>query len=237
MQVTPIHLLDDLVCLAHTDRGAEPAGLATNAYAILAPGRSLIVDAMFPYLLPSLEHLADHGHPPVAMVFTHRHLAGNGDPAMFAAFTANYEAPILLHPLDLAHPQASDTGFPFGDLTSTALVEAFGLEVIHFPGQTEGSVMLYRKRDGLLLTGDSAMGTTKLQAASGLRRLVRTPERTCVSDLQLRDGWRSFDRPISHVAPLHGTPQIGQRDIDLLIAPLVRDAATAGMSGEPVEGE
>jgi glyoxylase-like metal-dependent hydrolase (beta-lactamase superfamily II) len=235
MSVAATHPLQDVVLLEHADRGGAPFGLPTNAYALIAGDEALVVDAAFDYLMPALRELAEAGHCPVGMLLTHRHLAGNGDQALFAEFHETFDAPVMLHPLDAAHPQGSAAGVELTDPAASPLPEAFELEVIHFPGQTEGSVMLYRARDGLLVAGDSAMGTTIAQAQEGVRRLVRPPQRTSVDDAQLRACWEAFERDVHHVAPLHGKPQFGQPDLEELMRPLVREAPTADMHGDPVQ--
>jgi glyoxylase-like metal-dependent hydrolase (beta-lactamase superfamily II) len=231
MTVETIQPLDDLVWFKHSDRGGEPAGLSTNAYALVSDSGALLVDTMFEFLLPTVAQLADRGHSPVGLMLTHRHVASNGD--IFSRFVETYPVPLLLHPADAAHPQAKASGVAFGDPHASDLPARFGLEVLDFPGQTEGSIALYRERDGLFIAGDAAMGTTTAQAENGLRRLVRPPLHTSVDDAQLRAGWLVFDRPLRHVAPLHGTPQFDQPDLITLMRPLSREAPTADMHGDP----
>jgi hypothetical protein len=86
------------------------------------------------------------------------------------------------------------------------VLREFGFEALLFPGQTAGSIMLYStNNEGLLLTGDSAMGTTADQAKAGLERLIRPPIETSVDDAELRRQWLAFDRPVATVLPFHGT--------------------------------
>ncbi|HZO36025.1 MAG TPA: MBL fold metallo-hydrolase [Solirubrobacteraceae bacterium] len=230
MTVHTTPLLDDLVLFEHADPGAQAAQLSTNTYAVLADGASLIVDASFEYLLPAIAELAAAGRPPAGLVLSHRHLAGNGD--AFAAFMSLFDAPVLMHPFDIAHPQALRAGIAFADITASDIPARFGLDVIHFPGQTEGSIMLYRPRDALLITGDSAMGTTKPQDREGLRRLVRAPAQTSISDELLRRNWERFDLPIAHIAPYHGTPVMSAGELlPELLASLRRPEPTIDGSG------
>ncbi|WP_020667527.1 MBL fold metallo-hydrolase [Amycolatopsis nigrescens] len=225
--------LDDLVLLEHADPGGAPHGLPTNTYAVLAGDRALIVDASVEYLSGPLGELADAGFRPAALAFTHHHLPVNGDADFIRRFSGEFGIPVLMHRLDIAHPLAKRTGLAFTDVEAGSPLAPFGLEVLHFPGQTEGSVLFYRERDGLLLAGDSAMGPTQDQAGDGLRRLVRTPWDTSVDDEALRQNWQRFRLPVRHVAPLHGKPQFHQPDLAELMKPLVRAAATEGMTGEP----
>lgn len=226
----PRRLLDDLILLEHTDPGAQPAGMSTNAYVLLADGKALIVDAAFDYLLPPIREIADRGYPPAGLLLSHRHLAGNGD--IFGAFREEFGAPIFLHPLDAAHPQAGGAGVEFRDPMESPLFSEFGAEVIHFPGQTEGSVMLYRRRDGLLLAGDSAMGPTNPQTAGGVERLIRPPVFTSTDDARLRRNWREFDGPVAHLCPYHGSAYVGRgEEMEELMRPLVREEPTQGIEG------
>ncbi len=226
----PKWLLEDLILLEHDDPGGREAGMSTNSYALLTEGKALIVDAAFEYLLPSIQAIAEGGYPPAALLLSHRHLAGNGD--LFRAFKEEFDAPIFLHPLDVGHPQASGAGVRFQDPTESPLFAQFGVEVLHFPGQTEGSVMLYRQRDGLLLSGDSAMGTTGPQAAEGMERLIRPPVFTSVDDEGLRQNWLGFERAVSHLGPLHGSVYVDRaEEIREVMRPLVRDEPTRGVEG------
>jgi len=226
----PNRLLDDLILLEHTDPGARPAGMSTNAYVLLADGKALIVDAAFDYLLTPTREIAGRGYRPAGLLLSHRHLAGNGD--MFGAFQEEFGAPIFLHPLDAAHPQAGGADVELRDPMESPLFAEFGVEVIHFPGQTEGSVMLYRRRDGLLLAGDSAMGPTNPQTASGVERLIRPPVFTSTDDAQLRRNWIEFAKPVAHLGPYHGSVYVDRdKAMEGLMRPLVREEPTQGVEG------
>lgn len=227
----PQRLLEDLILLEHADPGARRVQMSTNAYVLLAEGKALVVDAAFDYLLPPIREIAREGHPPAGLVLSHRHLAGNGD--LFRAFEEEFGVPVFLHPLDAGHEQSRGAGVEFQDPMASPLFGEFGVEVIHFPGQTEGSVMLYRGRDGLLLTGDSAMGPTRPQAAGGTERLIRTPAFTSVDDGRLRRNWLGFDRPVSHVGPYHGGVYANRAggEMEGIMRPLKREEPTRGMEG------
>lgn len=234
METTPIYprprrLLEDVVLLEHDDPGGRAAGRSTNSYVLLSRGKSLVVDAAFGYLLPAIRRVADEGYPPAGLFLSHRHLAGNGD--LFGAFGREFGAPVFLHPLDAGHPQARSAGVRFEDPTRGAtLSEEFGVEVVLFPGHTEGGAMLYRGRDGLVLAGDSAMGPTGPQAADGLERLIRPPIETNVDDEQLRLNWMGFARPVSHLGPYHGNAYMGRGDeLARIMRPLTREEPSRGM--------
>ncbi len=233
----PQALLDDLLLLEHEDPGSRKDGMSTNSYALLgdggADGEALLVDATFDYLMPSIRGLAERGHWPAAVVLTHRHvLAGNG--TMLDDLRAEFgDVPVLLHPTDAAYSVAADphaadhplenteppeaapgVGFldPVGDPEGRALLAGFGVEALHFPGHTQGSVVLYRERDGLLLSGDAAMGTTVRQATA--EEVVRPWPFMSVDDARLRKGWLRFGRPVSNLAPYHGRAAYLGRDAE-----------------------
>ena len=224
----PQALLDDLLLMEHEDPGSRKDGMSTNSYALLgggAEGEALLVDAAFDYLLPSIREVAERGYRPAGMVLTHRHVLAGND-GMLDDLQAEFgDVTVLLHPVDAAYsvaddPHAADhplenieplkaapgVGFldPVGDPEGRALLARFGVEALHFPGHTEGSVALYRQRDGLLLPGDAAMGTTVRQAALGVEEVVRPWPFMSVADARLREGWLAFDRPVSGLAPYHG---------------------------------
>jgi glyoxylase-like metal-dependent hydrolase (beta-lactamase superfamily II) len=142
------------------------------------------------------------------------------------------DVPIFLHPLDAGHPQAKSAGMAFQDPMDSVMLAGFGLEVIHFPSQTEGSVMLYRRRDGLLLSGDSAMGTTGPQSAEGMERQIRPPVFTSVDDEGLRRNWTGFERPVAHFGPYHGSVYVDRAgEMEAIMRPLMREEPTRGVEG------
>jgi hypothetical protein len=89
--------------------------------------------------------------------------------------------------------------------------------------------MLYSpKHGGILLTGDSASGTSSDQARAGLERLIRPPIDTSVDDAELRRQWLAFDRPVATVLPYHGAGYIDRPPAELIsiMQPLVRSEPT-----------
>jgi glyoxylase-like metal-dependent hydrolase (beta-lactamase superfamily II) len=111
------------------------------------------------------------------------------------------------------------------------LLAEFGLEAIHFPGHTEGHIVLYgADKNGLLFTGDAAMGTNSNQAGTGIEQLIRPPAGLSTDDVELRNRWLSFDRPVATVLPYHGTGYVDRAgDIARIMAPLRRELPTLGL--------
>ena len=179
--------------IEYSDPGAEEFRLSTNTYALLNSGRMLLVDTNISSLLPFVRQLSDNGFSPTALVITHRHVVGLGD--ALGDLKSEFKIPLLLHPIDAAHKQALTSGLSFKNpIGHQALVE-FGFEALLFPGQTAGSIMLYSfSKGGVLLTGDSASGTSADQARAGLERLIRPPTDTSVDDAELRRQWLVFNR-------------------------------------------
>jgi glyoxylase-like metal-dependent hydrolase (beta-lactamase superfamily II) len=135
----------------------------------------------------------------------------------------------LLQLIDASHRQAHASGLPFENPIGCPVLSEFGFEALPFPGQTAGSIMSYSTDNGgLLLTGDSATGTSADQAKAGLERLIRPPIETSVDDNELRKQWLAFDRPVATVLPYHGSGYIGRLAADLasFMRPLVRSELT-----------
>jgi glyoxylase-like metal-dependent hydrolase (beta-lactamase superfamily II) len=220
-------LLPDIALIESSDAGAEEAHLSTNTYALLNSGRMLLLDTNLSTLLPFVRQLSDNGYSPSALVLSHRHVVGLGD--AIGDLSTEFKIPVLLHPIDASHQQALVSGIQFENPIGHPILGEFGFEALLFPGQTAGSLVLYTaKHGGVLLTGDSAMGTTADQAKAGLERMVRPPIETSVDDAELREQWLAFDRPIATVLPFHRTGYIDRRaaDIDSIMHPLMRPEPT-----------
>jgi glyoxylase-like metal-dependent hydrolase (beta-lactamase superfamily II) len=220
-------LRPDIVLIEYSDTGAEEAHLSTNTYALVNAGRMLLLDTNVSSLLPYVRQLSDDGYSPAALVLSHRHVVGLGD--AIGDLSTEFKIPVLLHPIDAVHQQAVASGIQFENPVGDPILGEFGFEAVLFPGQTAGSIVLHTtKRGGLLLTGDSAMGTTADQAKAGLERLVRPPVETSVDDAELREQWLAFDRPVATVLPFHGTGYIDRQaaDIASIMHPLVRPEPT-----------
>lgn len=221
------HLRPDIVLIEHSDPEAEEAHISTNTYALLNAGRMLLVDTNISPLLPFVRQLSDDGLSPSALVITHRHVVGLGD--ALSDLKTEFKIPLLLHPIDAKHKQAVAAGIPFENPIGHRVLSEFGFDALLFPGQTAGSIMLYSTSNGgVLLTGDSATGTSVDQAKAGLERLIRPPIETSVDDAELRRQWLSFDRLVATVLPFHGTGYIDRSAADLasIMRPLVRSEPT-----------
>ena len=129
--------------------------------------------------------------------------------------------PCYLHPADAAHPDAQRVGVSFEDPTASEVLAEAGLEVWEAPYHTEGSIMLYSARHGgLVLAGDSAVAPGPEQDAEP-PRLERPPTISRDADAALRNVWRTLERPLRSVLPLHGTPYADRDDLDAILRPLV----------------
>jgi glyoxylase-like metal-dependent hydrolase (beta-lactamase superfamily II) len=228
---TPRRLPGDVVLLPHVEPFAAAHGMAANAYALLHAGGAVLVDAPFADLLPALTALADAGHPPAALVLTHRHVAAQAD-ALADVARAWGGIPVYLHPADAAHPQGATAarrwGVRFADpLAEPALANAraWDAEVLAFPGHTAGHVAIYRAAaGGVLVAGDAAMGPSVAEAAAGRAGAVRPPVTLSEDDAAIRRAWAQFDRPLTVIAPYHGQP---------LAAAAAEAAPVAGMAVDP----
>ncbi|CAN5542154.1 hypothetical protein BH24ACT21_BH24ACT21_08910 [soil metagenome] len=222
---------EDLLVLQHSDPGAREAGMSTNGYAVLSEGEAVYVDTPFEILLPLVRQISDEGNVPAALLLTHRHEAGHVEE--INVFEREFGVPVFLHPLDARHPQAAMIGLTFQDPMDSELFGKFGMDVRHFPGHTEGHVVVYLERHGgVLLAGDAAMSTTGQQDQDGLERLIRPPFDFNVDDEQIRWQWETFDLPLSGVGPFHGTVYPDrENDIREIMRPLTRPEPTRGLTG------
>ena len=220
-------LRPDIVLIEYSDHGAEEIHLSTNTYALLNAGRMLLVDTNVSSLLPFVRQLSDDGFSPSALVITHRHVVGLGD--ALNDLKTEFKIPLLLHPIDARHRQALASGIAFENPVGHRVLSEFGFEALLFPGQTAGSIVLYSSNNGgVLITGDSASGTSADQAKAGLERLIRPPIETSVDDAELRRQWLAFDRLAATVLPFHGTGYVDRLASELasIMRSLVRPEPT-----------
>lgn len=190
-----------------------------NSYAILGERSSILFDAPYTWTVPGIDALVADGTPPRALVLSHRNTAGSGD--AFDRMVQTYDLPILLHPDDQKHPEADGAGVPFEDTDHPLLREA-GIEVIHVPGHTDGSVMLYLPDEGgILLAGDSAVGPGPEQSDRTPR--LERPKMDDDAQVGFVEVWKRVvvDRPIAAVLPLHGAAYLRADhpdDFDAIVA-------------------
>ena len=197
--IGPIHMLPQ--------KGSVSGGSKRplNSWAVLREGYSVLFDAPFSWVMDGVQGLADDGHPPLACVLSHRDLAASGD--AFDALASEFGASILLHPDDQTTDKAKAAGVSWGDPTSgqgAEILRDAGLELIHVPGHSPGSIMLYLPDEGgILLAGDSAVGPGPEQSdrTPRLERPIKADE-----DPRFLDAWqKTVDRlPLAAVLPLHG---------------------------------
>ena len=214
----PQYLFDDLVLLPQDGAQTGPTGRPPNSFAVLTNERSILFDAPYSWVVPAVRRLRDEGYPPTALVLSHSNVAGQGD--AFDVMTQDFEIPVLLHPDDAARDESSQAGVEFSDpQDSEALAEA-GLETLHFPGHTGGSIMLYSgSHGGFLLAGDSAVGPGPRQDSEP-PRLVRAPATGEEAEEKLKEQWRTFDRPLRSICPLHGAVYVDRSDLEEIMRPL-----------------
>ena len=222
--------LERVALLEHSDPGARQANIATNTYVVVnGNGQALLIDGSFDYLVPPLQALLGEAYHLMGIALTHRHLAEHGAVRQIAR---TFGVPGFLHSRD-AISLHDESGLKFNDPMHSNVLATFGLEAVFFPGHTEGSVMFYGASDGVLFTGDAAMGPSRDQSTKGIERLLRPPVSFNTDDVQLRSGWVAFNRSVRHVFPFHGAFYTGcsAEKITRLMHPLQREEPTHGMLG------
>ena len=214
-------LFNDLYLLPQKGAISGGTGRPPNSYAVLVEGGSVLFDAPYTWVLAGVRALADAGHPPRALVLSHRNVAGQGD--AFAELIDAYGLTVFLHPDDAAHPEARRAGVSFENPVGSELLEDAGLEPVPFPGHTAGSIMLYwPAQGGALLAGDSAVGPGPRQNAEPAR-LERPLGPTRAMTDALAEAWRTLvltGKPLRSLLPLHGAPYVDRDDLSSIMRPL-----------------
>ena len=181
------------------------SGRPMNSYAILRTHGCILFDAPFSWIMDTIEQYIGMECAPRAIVLSHRDLAGSGD--AFEQIVEHYELPILIHPADRHDKKARHLNVPLDDVTSgegARELERAEIEMIHIPGHSPGSIMLYVPDEGgVLLAGDSAVGPGPEQddQSPRLQRPIGADE-----DERFIATWKEVvdTRPIAAVLPLHG---------------------------------
>jgi hydroxyacylglutathione hydrolase len=144
-------------------RVTGPVGTNVHVLADPVTREAIAIDTAIPSLAWITEILDERGWTLKLIVSTHGHWDHIGDNARVAEHTG---APIAVHPLDahrLTDPRPLWAPFeippsvPAVDLAEGGEIR-FGsirLEVLHTPGHTEGSVCLFDRAEGTLLSGDT----------------------------------------------------------------------------------
>ena len=137
-----------------------------NSYALVFDGpggrRALLFDAPLRHALPGVRGLREEGVEIVGCVLSHADLAGSGD--AFDILTAEFGIPLFLHPEDRHDPRAQGVMQEWADPTAPGAFGDLPIEILHWPGHSPGSIMLFTPRfGGVLLTGDSAIAPGPMQ--------------------------------------------------------------------------
>jgi glyoxylase-like metal-dependent hydrolase (beta-lactamase superfamily II) len=211
LDLTPRQLLPNLFYIKHSDPGALRMGMSTNTYVLASNERALLIDPLFDYLLQPINEILSKGFSLSGILFTHRHLVSNGN--FLYGLTNKYNVPLFLHSADQRYLKIRGLNYAFENPVEHPLTKEFDIEVIHFPGHTEGSIIIYQKQNGgLLMTGDAAVGPSEKQIQNGQVQLVRPSLNLSINDNQLRADWEQFNLLFAHVAPFHGGVIINMAD-------------------------
>lgn len=174
-----------------------------NSFAVVRADHSILFDAPYSWTLDGIRRLAAEGKPPRALVLSHRNTAGSGD--AFERITTEFGITVLLHPADQDHDEAKGAGVAFVDPMTSDALRAAGIEVLHVPGHTDGSIMLYlAEAGGVLLAGDGAVAPGPEQDPQPPR--LERPKMADAADARFKDLWQRLAArlPLDAVLPLHG---------------------------------
>jgi glyoxylase-like metal-dependent hydrolase (beta-lactamase superfamily II) len=116
--------------------------------------------------------------------------------------TQEFGVPVVLHPADASRQEARRSGVEFSDPLGSETLSEAGMEMVQFPGHTEGSIMLYSgNHGGFLLAGDSAVGPGPRQEQDP-PRLIRPPATTGETEEGVKERWRAFGKPLRTICSL-----------------------------------
>ncbi|MEM8873771.1 MAG: MBL fold metallo-hydrolase [Planctomycetota bacterium] len=169
----------------------------------------MLFDAPLAHVLPGVRRLIEDGITPVACVLSHADVPAVGNAVK--QLHEEFELPMLLHPRDQMDQRIADLKIDWQDPMGHEVLAEFPVEVLHWPGHSPGSVMLYIPEfGGVLLAGDSLVRPGPMQP-DGDQPLVRPPS-DWADDAKVLQHWRDLSLdPLRTLAPLHGEPLI---DID-----------------------
>jgi glyoxylase-like metal-dependent hydrolase (beta-lactamase superfamily II) len=195
-------IAEGVYCIYIGDTGPRDDRLPMYAYVVLddAKKRALLIDTTSKATLAALHELVEKGTELAGMLITHRHSVGLAD-AWAEIMEMLRGKPILLHPSDAAHEQASKWGgeLHYEDPIAHPLLAGFHVECKAFPGHTSGGVMTYHASTGVLFVGDSAM----TNAEEKPQKIQRPPAPLSADDALLCQSWRAFD---ATCRVFHGIP-------------------------------
>lgn len=148
-------------------------GRASHAYLFLGK-RLVLVDCGSTEsrhaLLVALRELEVPRHRISLVVLTHEHARHAGAAAAFpdALLAAHPLAAAKLRHADESRTRLAESRPPDLELEhgSTLHIGGFSFEVVHTPGHTSGSICLYERSRGLIVTGDTAFAKGSLAATS-----------------------------------------------------------------------
>jgi glyoxylase-like metal-dependent hydrolase (beta-lactamase superfamily II) len=192
-----------IAMLPQKGSSSGPTHRPLNSFAILKSGMFILFDSPFSWTLDGVRELVSHGRSPVASFISHSDLAESGD--AFVELQEQFELTSLLHATDQTIAKAHGCDFPFGDPMTSDVLQKVNVELIHIPGHTSGSIMLYDANDGFLLAGDSAVGPGPEQNCDP--PLLQRPPMGQQDKLRFCEQWQLIikARDIRGVLPLHGS--------------------------------
>lgn len=207
----PQRLCAHVVLLPQHESPSGGTGRPLNSYAVETPAGVVLFDAGLPGQDAAAREIAGDAGV-VALVLSHADVVAQAD--QLGALAQSLNAPLFLHPADQQDPRVRKSGLDFADPMQAGQLSEAGIDVLHIPGHSPGSIMLYDPRDGgVMLTGDSAVLPGPEQ--DGEPDLLERPKMSDENDRIFAERWRKIAGryPLRSLLPLHGQPLLQRDDL------------------------
>lgn len=189
-----------------------------QSYAILRNGKMLLIDAVHRVTKKAVEKWLET-HQASGLILTQRDLIIQSFASLEEVSDWLDDIPIFIHPQDAGSNRARNP------MEANGILGDFDISIIHAPGYSPGSIMIYdHLKGGTLFTGNAAIGKPlEDEQASFTRPLIQLNKDEKVKDEMLRNVWKKFDKPLRNICPLHGMPALDIEDPTSFLQALRRE--------------
>ncbi len=185
-----------------------------QSYLVIRDKRAFLVDAVHSETKEAIKAILEKNNATVvAIILTHGHLIGQlgGTSSEVSSWFNN--APILAHPSDITSANGIQE-----IIKNMELLSEFNLQFEHFGGHTPGSIIIHYPKEGLVFSGDVAIGSPYDSEDNVLDR----PPLQSTDETQVIDMWSNMIFEPNAILPLHGKPVFGEENVKHALVHLVK---------------